>query len=150
MKNIFEKEVTVEIIERISCLSNSTNRKWGKMDVAQMLAHCNVTYEYIYDTKHPQSKGIKKFILKSFVKPIVVGTKPYSQNGRTAPDFIMDEEKDFELEKTRLIEHLNKTQKLGENHFNNKESHSFGKLTSLEWNNMFYRHLNHHLEQFGV
>ena len=43
-----------------------------------------------------------------------------------------------------------KTQFLGASHFEGKESHSFGNLTSSEWNNMFYKHLNHHLEQFGV
>ena len=31
-----------------------------------------------------------------------------------------------------------------------KESFSFGKLKAQEWNNMFAKHLNHHLEQFGV
>ncbi|MCJ8164098.1 hypothetical protein MKJ04_04535 [Pontibacter sp. E15-1] len=31
-----------------------------------------------------------------------------------------------------------------------QESHSFGRLSSQEWNNMFYKHLDHHLSQFGV
>ncbi len=45
---------------------------------------------------------------------------------------------------------MNKTQQLGENHFDGKESHSFGALNSKEWNNMFVKHLEHHLKQFGV
>ena len=56
----------------------------------------------------------------------------------------------FETEKARLIDYIEKTQQLGEAHFDNKESHSFGVLTKTEWNNMFYKHLNHHLNQFKV
>ena len=58
--------------------------------------------------------------------------------------------KNFEVEKQRLINHINKTQQLGENYFDNKESHSFGKLNKTEWNNMLYKHLQHHLSQFAV
>jgi len=39
---------------------------------------------------------------------------------------------------------------LGEAHFDKKESHSFGVLTKGEWDTMFYKHLDHHLGQFGV
>jgi len=49
-----------------------------------------------------------------------------------------------------LIDYIEKTQQLGETHFDNKESHSFGRLTETEWNIMMYKHLNHHLNQFGV
>jgi len=89
-------------------------------------------------------------MLKLFVKKIVVGEKPYPKNGRTAPEFLITSEKEFEKEKNRIIKYLKKTQELGEVHFDNKASHSFGKLTKTEWNNMFYKHLDHHLTQFGV
>lgn len=58
--------------------------------------------------------------------------------------------RNFVEEKARLIDYLIKTQKLGENHFDGMESHSFGNLTKEEWNIMFYKHLDHHLSQFGV
>jgi hypothetical protein len=45
---------------------------------------------------------------------------------------------------------LEKTKSLGEVHFEQKESHSFGKLTAEEWSNSFYYHLDHHLTQFGA
>lgn len=44
MKNIFQTEVTQEIISRINNLLPNTPALWGKMSVSQMLAHCNVTY----------------------------------------------------------------------------------------------------------
>tara|TARA_R110002072_G_scaffold282761_1_gene445871 strand:+ start:98755 stop:98928 length:174 start_codon:yes stop_codon:yes gene_type:complete len=57
MKNIFDREIADEYIERINKLSTSSQCQWGKMDVSQMLAHCNVSYEYIYDTAHKHQKG---------------------------------------------------------------------------------------------
>jgi len=150
MKNIFTKEVANEMIERINNLTPTTQPNWGKMSVGQMLAHCNVTYEMVYTDKHSKPNFFIKFILKNVVKNKVVSDKPFDKNGKTAPQFIMKETKNFEEEKQRLISFINKTQQLGASFFEGKESHSFGKLTKEEWNNMFYKHLNHHLVQFVV
>jgi hypothetical protein len=122
----------------------------GKMSVDQMLAHCNVTYELIYENKHSKPNGFKKWMLKAFVKNFVVNEKPYKKNGRTAPEFLITNKKDFKKEKDRLNSYISKTQELGSDYFENKESHSFGYLKKTEWNNMFYKHLDHHLNQFGV
>lgn len=120
------------------------------MTVAQMLAHCNVSYEMVYENKHPRPNALFRFILKKLVKPRVVGETPYPRNSRTAPQFIMKEDKDFNQEKKRLVDYIIKTQQLGETHFDGKESLSLGPLSKTEWNNMFYKHLDHHLTQFGV
>lgn len=150
LPNIFTKEVSVDIIERIGHLKVDSQPKWGKMSVAQMLAHCGVTYEMVYEDKHPKPNAFMKFILKLLVKKKVVNEEPYQQNGQTAPQFIIKDDKNFEFEKNRLINYIKRTQELGEEYFDGKESHSFGELNKNEWNNMFYKHLNHHLTQFGV
>lgn len=148
--NIFDQSVTDALINRINQLAPTTKNHWGKMDVAQMLAHCNVAYETTYEDKHPKPNAFVKFMLKLFAKPTVVGNKPYKKNGQTAPQFVISDPKDFEVEKERLIQYLKKTQELGEDHFHNAESHSFGRLTKEEWSTMFHKHLDHHLRQFGV
>ncbi len=150
LPNIFSPEVVAEIAARIDKLTPATPANWGKMTVAQMLAHCNVTYEMVYETKHPKPNAFVRFILKMMIKGKVVSEEGYPQNGSTAPQFVIKETKDFEVEKRRLMSYINQTQVLGGAHFEGKESHSFGKLTETEWNNMFYKHLNHHLTQFGV
>jgi hypothetical protein len=91
-----------------------------------------------------------KWILKKFVKKNIVNEKPYPRNMRTAPAFIITDHKNYESEKKWLISYLIKTQELGGAYFEGKESHSFGALTQTEWNNMFAKHLDHHLTQFGV
>ena len=150
LPDIFSKNETDKIIERINSLTPDTQPAWGTMSVAQMLAHCNVTYEMMYENIHKKPNAFMKIILKALVKNIVVSDKPYQHNSRTAPQFIIKETKDFAIEKQRLIDYINKTQQLGAAYFDNKESHSFGALTKTEWNNMLYKHLNHHLTQFGV
>ena len=150
MKNVFNANDVAEIITRIEKLTPETKATWGKMSVAQMLAHCNVSYEMIYENIHAKPNPILKLILKLFIKGSVVGDKPYKQSLKTAPAFIIKGSKDFELEKSRLITYITRTQELGEDYFDNKESHSFGQLTKNEWNNMLYKHLDHHLSQFGA
>lgn len=150
MENIFDLKVTNSIVERINKLDAYAKPLWGKMSVDQMLAHCNVSYEMIYENKHPKPNAFKKWMLKAIVKPYVVSERPYKKNSRTAPEFLIIGTKNFTEEKNRLIDFLTKTQQLGATYFDNKPSHSFGPLTAQEWNNLFYKHIDHHLKQFGV
>ena len=150
LPSVYNKSEVEKLIDRINQLSSTTPAKWGKMNVAQMLAHCNITYEYVFDERNDHPNFFMKFILKLFVKNIVVGEKPYEHNGRTAPAFIITDEKEFDKEKLRLINYINDVVAKGQSYFEGKESSSFGKLNATEWNNMMYKHLDHHLKQFGV
>lgn len=149
--NIFTAEVKDSVITRINGLTPESTAQWGKMNVAQMLAHCCVTYEMIYEpTKHKKPNAFMRFILKAFVKKVVVGEGTYKKSSQTAPAFLITNEREFDFEKNRLINFIEQSFQLGEKHFDGKESHSFGILNKTEWNNMFYKHLDHHLTQFGA
>lgn len=151
MENVFEAKDAQKYINRINNLVEDTHGLWGRMTVDQMLAHCCITYEMVYEPeKHKKPGTIAKFILKNFVKHKVVGEKAYPRDSPTAPQFVVEGRRNFNEEKKRLIGFIQKTQQLGSAAFDGKESFSFGKLTSNEWNNMFAKHLNHHLSQFGV
>lgn len=151
MKNIFDHSDTIYFIKRINNLTEDSFPKWGTMSVDKMLAHCNVTYELIYEQhKHKKPTFISKWLLKRFVKPKVTNEIPYRQNLPTSAMFVITNEKFFDEERKRLIGFIQKTQQLGEAAFDGKESHTFGKLSAKEWNNMMVKHLEHHLNQFGV
>lgn len=150
LPNIFEKEISENTISRIEELTPETKAHWGKMHVAQMLAHCNVTYEMLFENKHKKPNGMMRLILNLFVKKTVVNEVPYKHNSQTAPQFIISDAREFEYEKGRLISYIRRTQEMGFSAFENKASHSFGVLSATEWNNMLYKHLDHHLGQFGV
>lgn len=151
IKNIFSEEVTQQFINRINQITPTQQPLWGKMSADQMLAHCNVAYSYAFEPEKFKKPGfLMGVLLKTFVKKMVTGEKPYPKNSRTSPEFVVVGSKDFEVEKTKLIAYINKCQELGESYFEGKENHSFGKMTSKEWNVLFYKHLDHHLSQFGV
>jgi Protein of unknown function (DUF1569) len=150
MINIFDPKEVKNLLSRIDRLTPENQAKWGTMDVAQMLAHCNVTYEMAYEDKHPPAKGFKKLLLKWFVKPVVVNEKPYKKNSPTAPVFKISDARVFEQEKERLKNYIQKTLEHGSAYFDGKISNSFGNLTIQQWNNMLAKHLDHHLSQFDV
>lgn len=151
IKDIFSSEISNEVIDRISHVTPNQRPEWGKMSADQMLAHCNVIYGFVFEPEKFTKPGLlKKFVLKTFVKKFVVGEKPYKINSPTASDFVIKNNRDFEKEKSLLIENIKKVQHLGSQHFEGKENFSFGKLSANEWNIMFYKHLDHHLRQFGV
>ncbi len=97
LPNIFTSEVTDTIIARIDQLKSTTPAGWGKMDVAQMLAHCNVSYELVYEDKHPKPNFLMGLILRSFIKKVVTSETPYKQNSPTAPAFVVKSSKDFNI-----------------------------------------------------
>jgi len=150
LPNIFSAPVCADMVSRINKLNTNTSALWGKMNVSQMLAHCCISYEMIFDDKHAKPNFLLRFVLNTFIKGKVVGEESYKQGGSTSPQFLITNERDFEKEKMRLINYINQVQQMGESAFEGKESHSFGVLNKTEWNNMMYKHLNHHLNQFGV
>ncbi len=150
MDDLFSAAGLANTKARVKALSPDSTPEWGKMNVAQMLAHCNVAYEMVYTDKHPKPGAIQRFFIRLLAKKQVVGPKPYPRNGRTAPQFIIADERDFYEEQQRLLDHLDKTHSLGASHFDGKENAGFGVLTLQEWNTLFSKHLDHHLTQFGV
>lgn len=150
IKNIFDPAVVDEVIGRINRLTPETRPQWGKMTSDQVLAHLNVTYIMLYENTIPKPNAFMRFILKTLVKQKVVGPTPYGRSVPTAPAFKMVGTKDFNAEKAKLIAYLHRVASEGEKRFEGRESHSFGPLTAPEWNVLFYKHLEHHLTQFGV
>lgn len=148
--NIFDKNDVQNYIDRINQLTPDVQRLWGRMTVDQMLAHLNVVYDMTYTDKYPAPWGFGKFMAKLFAKNIVVWEKPYKKNNPTAKEFKISWWRDFEAEKKILIDYLRKTQKLWAKKFEDKENMTFGILSSHQRNNLFSKHLDHHLRQFGV
>lgn len=149
--SVFDQAVLEELKRRILSVHADTQPQWGTMSADQVMAHLNVTYEYLYEPGQFKSpNALVQFLLRAFVKSAVCGNKPYPKSSRTAPDFIKSDKYQFEAEQQRLLSFLERVQREGAASFEGRKSHSFGKLTTDEWNTMFYKHLDHHLTQFGV
>jgi hypothetical protein len=151
MASIFVPADVQALEARIDALKPDSVRLWGTMDSARMLAHVNVAYEMVYEPgKHKRPNALVRFLLRAFVKQSVVGEKPFGHNGQTAPAFVISDARDFGVEKARTKAYLRRVLGEGEAAFEGRESLSFGKLSAREWNNLFHKHMDHHLAQFGV
>ena len=149
-ENIYSQSTAEKFTARINNLSVSTQQQWGKMDVSQMMAHCNVSYEMAFDENYKKSNGFIRFILKNLVKKGLVNENPLKKNSSTATEMLIKTTKNFESEKNKLVENVHDLVKKGENYFDLKDHPGFGVMTKQEWNNFYYKHLDHHLTQFGV
>ena len=150
IQNIYSESVANELVTRINKLSVNTAAQWGKMDVSQMMAHCNVSYDMAFDENFKKSNGFIRFILKNLVKKGLVNEEPLKKNSSTATEMIIKTPKNFETEKSKMIQNVKNFVAKGENYFEGKDHPGFGVMTKEEWNNFYYKHLDHHLTQFGV
>jgi hypothetical protein len=150
LPSVFNPSTTQKHLERLEKLSQSSAAQWGKMNSAQMLAHLNVTYDLAYEKTITHPNFFTKLMLKLFVKGIVTSEKSYPKNSRTAPEFIIADARDFEKEKAILINNIKDTEAKGVAFFEGRKSQAFGVLTSQEWSNQLYKHIEHHFEQFAI
>lgn len=148
--SIFDPKTTEDLLTRINKLNSEITPLWGKMNVSQMLAHLCVSYDQIFGDQSGRPPLLMRKLLALLIKKRLVDESPYPKNGRTAPAFIITGDRDFDTEKARLTTYLSKAEKMGAAGFSNRESFSMGKLTTQEWNNLLYKHIDHHLSQFGV
>ena len=149
MKNLFDKSTLEEVMVRLSALQPGAQRQWGKMEVAQMLAHCSVTMEVATGQKFPKRLFIGR-LLGPIAKPSFLGEKPFSRNSPTDPTFVIREKREFEREKERLTQLVHRFGDGGETGCTTHPHSFFGVLTPGEWSRAMYKHLDHHLRQFGA
>jgi hypothetical protein len=146
VRDLFDPAIKQEIIARINSLTPQSQRKWGKMDVGQMLAHVQLPISCAYGTHQVKGSFILKLLGPVF-KSILYNNKPYKQGLPTDRTYVITDSKDFEKEKQNLLTLLNKFS--GENIVVEKHP-VWGKLTKEQWSKATWKHLDHHLQQFGV
>jgi hypothetical protein len=146
VKNLLDPEAKTELINRIQKLNNASHAKWGKMNVGQMLAHMQVQMGVGLGTNTIPRRLIG-MIFGPFAKKMMFNDKPFKKSLPTDKSFIMTGEKDFEKEKTGLIAMI---EKFKEENLVKKPHPFFGKMTPEQWGKGTWKHLDHHLQQFGV
>lgn len=149
MKNIFLKSVADEISGRIDSLQASSKPLWGKMNVAQMLTHCRLALE-VASGRKDLPRTFLGYILGPFIKPTFYNDKPLPKNSPTADYFIVTDERVFNEERYILKRTVKDFNEGGETKCTSKPHAFFGKLTAEQWGMGMYKHLDHHLKQFGA
>jgi len=151
MKNLFDAQVANEVKTRLGKLGPQSERHWGKMTAPQMLAHCSVSVQWALGEVVPEKGAPFVRLLGRLVKPLALRNEnPLRRNSPTAPSLIVTDERDLGKERDRLSGLIDKFAAGGAAGCT-KNSHSFfGKMTPEEWAILMYKHLDHHLRQFGV
>lgn len=149
MKNLFDKNTYEEVTNRLNSLSSQSQRQWGKMNVAQMLAHCKEAFKVPLSDKKMQ-RSFLGLLIGWMVKNKLHNDSPWKKNLPTAPNFIIKDERDFEKEKTELAELVNLFYNGGPEKVGRFPHPMFGSFTSEQWGKSMYKHLDHHLHQFNA
>ncbi|HEY0702504.1 MAG TPA: DUF1569 domain-containing protein [Candidatus Acidoferrales bacterium] len=150
MKNMFEPARVAEVQERLAQLRPDSTRQWGKMNAAQALAHCSMAMEWaVGDTVAPRMFVGR--IIGGWIKPRMLGDdQPMRRNSPTAPTLVVADERNLEAERKRLSALIDRFAAAGPTGCTTNPHSFFGRMTGEEWAILTYKHLDHHLRQFGV
>lgn len=150
MKNLFNPSDVSEIIKRIENLSPGSQKQWGKMNAAQMLAHCNISLETAMDIHYVKPLIFIGRLIGSMLRSKALSEKPFGKNSPTDKSYIFTGEHQLEEEKSKLIGSVKKFLEGGAAKCTKHPHPFFGKFTPEEWAVFQWKHLDHHLRQFGV
>jgi hypothetical protein len=151
--SLFQEAGKQAIIDRFLALQPEQQAQWGKMNVAQMLAHCQKPIAVALGTA-PLENSFKlkliKLLFGKMVKKKLLQEGPLQKNAPTAQSFIVQDNCQFEQERTQLLSMIATFAQRGNQGQLEAEHPIFGKMTLAEWDLLQWKHLDHHLKQFGA
>ncbi len=119
------------------------------MTSAQMLSHCAEILE-VTNGKELKNTPFMVKLIGGIIRRMVLSEKPYPKNSKTHPQYMKESDHDFEAEKKRLLTALEEFKNAGIEGTNQHKHPLFGVMTADEKGWSMYKHLDHHLTQFGV
>lgn len=149
MNSLFNPQQNSAIIERINKLSSSSQPAWGKMNTSQMLAHCQVPLK-LAAGEMTLKRGLIGILFGGLAKKAAVSENPFKKNLPTDKAFIIPSPGTFEEEKKKLVTLVKQFSERGAAGLSPAPHPFFGKMNTNEWDALQWKHLDHHLRQFGV
>lgn len=149
LPDAFAPQTIDELVRRIESLKPDTQPLWGKMSVAQMLAHCQVIYKQVRG-ELPPVPWLMRLLVQLFIKRSLVSDAPFKRGLPTATSFVIKDSCDFARERDGLVASIRAVHGEGRAAFENRSSPNLGPMTVEQWSNLLYKHLDHHLRQFGA
>lgn len=138
------------LTSRLNALTPDSPRQWGRMSIGQMFCHVNDSF-IVINGDRPIAKRVDNWFNRSVVKWVAIHTAmPWPKGVKTLAE--VDAERGgttpgvFEHDRAKTIELLRA--------FAAPTSHPaphplFGAMSRNEWMIWAYRHMDHHLRQFG-
>jgi uncharacterized protein DUF1569 len=149
--NLFDATVANQAKARLAKLEPQSAAHWGEMTAAQMLAHCSASMQWAVGDTVPETGSFLARLMGRLVKPMVFRNEdPLRKNSPTAKSLIVADERDFRTERERLSGLIDRFVAAGVAGCTKNPHSFFGTLTPDEWAILMYKHLDHHLRQFGA
>ncbi len=149
MKNLFDEATVAETTGRMERLTAGSERLWGKMTAAQALAHCSVAMEMAVGDRRPKRMMIGRLLGPVF-RGLALNEKPLAKNSPTDPTFVVTDERELGVERARLEGLIRRFYSGGPAGCTDHPHSFFGPLTPEQWARQQWKHIDHHLQQFGV
>lgn len=147
--SLFDAARLDAILDRIRQLKPSATAQWGKMNVAQMLAHCQVTMR-VATGETVLKRTFIGLLFGRLARKALTRDKTWGKNMPTHESFKIHDTRDFTNERDGLLARVNRLGRDGPSSFATQPHPFFGQLTETEWNALTWRHIDHHLRQFGA
>ncbi|WP_313806802.1 DUF1569 domain-containing protein [Flavobacterium sp.] len=149
MESLFTPDGNQNIIDRINKLEPTSLSQWGKMTVDQMMSHCIAPLDVVFGDLQLKINPVMAFFGRTFIRKKVLSAPRFKKDSPTAPAFIRTGHYDFDATKAELIQKVQRF-KEGPQVIRTNTHPFFGPMTNAEWDSIQWKHLDHHLRQFGV
>jgi len=145
MKSILDRSTSEDVLGRIASLKATQKPQWGQMTVEQMLKHCQ--QPFIFKSRSPKKRSLKRQLITWFYKPMMYNSKPFRKHLPVPKAYRVDQTDGFDIERQRLATLI---ESFDHQTTSFPEHAIFGVLTPKQWGIGMFKHLDHHLRQFGV
>ena len=149
MTTLFDPAINKEILNRIEKLHPSLQPKWGKLNIAQMLAHLNLSLQVNWGTLELKP-GLMAIFFRGISRRILLVEKPFPKNLPADKKTLAKYVPDFFSEKLMVENAIKMYLEKGPAGLSKNPHNILGKITPEQSAFISYKHLDHHLRQFGV
>ncbi|MBK7874917.1 MAG: DUF1569 domain-containing protein [Planctomycetes bacterium] len=148
-QSLFDPAGNQAILARVQRLTATTKPQWGKLDAPRMLAHCQVALKVAMGDL-ALKRNLIGYLFGGIAKKQLMRPEPFKKNLPTAPEFKVATTRGFDAEREALVALVTRFGRGGPSVLVQKPHPFFGPLTVEEWDTLQWKHLDHHLRQFGV
>jgi len=148
--NLLDKTCCEAVIRRAQKLRPESRPRWGQMTATEMLRHCNLVHAQLLAPAEPTQKktSLQQYLLRWVV---LYGLPRYPRGAQTPKHFRTQGKVDatqFEQEKQAFIDSVHRFA-AHEGPITHRHPY-FGQLTTVQWGRASWKHVDHHLRQFGL
>lgn len=152
MTTLLDPRARAQLRARLDALAADTPARWGRMQAPQMLAHCADWMRMATGELPVRLVGpgvVRAPLVRSLVQWLVLEVVQLPRSSPTAPELVARGAGSVEAERTALLEAIERFARTAPDGAG--PAHPLlGAMTVSAWGRLAWKHLDHHLRQFGV